>query len=73
MALHLTGLGHDDVAENVECLLLGSAQAAADAPGLADRRRKLADSIGDAFDALPTAQTPGLHNGAPSASSQKGI
>ncbi|MFI5629149.1 hypothetical protein ACIA8E_07175 [Streptomyces sp. NPDC051664] len=73
MALNLTGLGHDDVAEIVECLLLGSAHAAQDAPRLAGRRRELADTIGDAFDALPTAQTPGPHHGAPTAPSQEGI
>ncbi|MFF1834157.1 hypothetical protein ACFVXE_08120 [Streptomyces sp. NPDC058231] len=73
MALLLTGLGHDDVAEIVECLLLGSAHAAQGAPGLADRRRELADMIGDALDAVPTAQTPGPHHGAPTAPSQKGI
>ncbi|WP_326814064.1 hypothetical protein [Streptomyces sp. NBC_01763] len=53
MALHLAGLDPDDVAEIVECLLLGSAHAAQDAPGLAGRRRELADTIGDALDALP--------------------
>ncbi|MFF0395108.1 hypothetical protein ACFYSJ_04860 [Streptomyces sp. NPDC005248] len=70
MALHLTGLGQADVAEIVECLLLGSAHAAQDAPALADRRRELADTIGDALDALPTPRGPGLHHSAPS---QKGI
>ncbi|MEU5834539.1 hypothetical protein ABZ820_12815 [Streptomyces diacarni] len=52
MAAHLTGLGLDDVAEVVECLLIGA--DAATSPDLAARRRWLADGIGDALDALPT-------------------
>ncbi|WP_327421872.1 hypothetical protein OG763_15150 [Streptomyces sp. NBC_01230] len=73
MALHLAGLGHDDVAEIVECLLLGSAHAAQDAPALAGHRRKLADTIGDALDVLPTAHTPGLHARTPTAPPPEGI
>lgn len=53
MAVHLTGLSCDDVAEVVECLLLGAAHAASHAPDLADRRQNLADRLGDALDLLP--------------------
>ena len=51
MAAQLTGLGLDDVAEVVECLLMGA--DAASSVELAARRRALADGIGDALDAIP--------------------
>ncbi|MFI0236366.1 hypothetical protein [Streptomyces sp. NPDC016845] len=50
MAVHLTGLTSDDVAEVVECLLIGAATAA---PPVAEKRRSLADRLGDALDLLP--------------------
>ncbi|MFZ3556439.1 MULTISPECIES: hypothetical protein [unclassified Streptomyces] len=50
MAVHLTGLTSDDVAEVVECLLIGAATAA---PPISDRRRDLAHRLGDALDLLP--------------------
>lgn len=53
MAVHLTGLTCDDVAEVVECLVLGADQAAERAPELAARRRSLADRLGNALDLLP--------------------
>lgn len=52
MALHLTGLSAEDVAEVVDCLLLGADQTANEQ--IAERRRDLAHSIGDALDELPT-------------------
>ncbi|MEU6649475.1 hypothetical protein ABZ904_08510 [Streptomyces sp. NPDC046900] len=61
MALHLTGLGIEDVAEVVECLLLGAEHSASHAPGLADRRRALANRIGDALDLLPAPTTREEH------------
>ncbi|MEU2111854.1 hypothetical protein [Streptomyces sp. NPDC019507] len=57
MAVHLTGLTCDDVAEVVECLLLGAKDAATHAPELADRRQNLADRLGDALDLLPPPTT----------------
>lgn len=51
MALHLTGLSTEDVAEVVDCLLLGAEQTAN--AQIAERRRQLAHGIGDALDALP--------------------
>ncbi|MGX1513955.1 hypothetical protein [Streptomyces collinus] len=53
MAVHVTGLGPGDLAEVVDCLLLGSAVCAETCPRLSARRRELADAIGDALDALP--------------------
>lgn len=53
MALHVTGLGPGDLAEVVDCLLLGSAVCAETCPALSARRRELADAIGDALDGLP--------------------
>jgi len=53
MALHLTGLSAEDVAEVVDCLLLGADQTANEQ--IAQRRRDLAHRIGDALDELPTA------------------
>jgi hypothetical protein len=52
MALHLTGLSAEDIAEVVDCLLLGADRTANDQ--IAERRRFLAHSIGDALDELPT-------------------
>lgn len=60
MAIHLTGLNCDDVAEVVECLLLGAEQAAGHAPQIAARRRSLADRLGDALDLLPAPTTEEL-------------
>ncbi|MFJ9754943.1 hypothetical protein [Streptomyces sp. NPDC101149] len=54
MALHLTGLDTDDVADVVECLLLGAEQAADTDGETAARRLSLAHRIGDALDLLPT-------------------
>ncbi|MFE4329695.1 hypothetical protein ACFRQM_09585 [Streptomyces sp. NPDC056831] len=51
MALVLTGLGHGDVAEVVECLF--QCAGTATAPELSAYRRGLAGSISDALDALP--------------------
>lgn len=53
MALHVTGLGPGDLAEVVDCLLLGSAVCAETCPALSARRRELADALGDALDRLP--------------------
>lgn len=53
MALHVTGLGPGDLAEVVDCLLLGSAVCAETCPVLSARRRELADALGDALDRLP--------------------
>lgn len=50
MAVHLTGLTCDDVAEVVECLLIGAEAAA---HPVAERRRNLAHRLGDALDLLP--------------------
>lgn len=58
MALHITGLGPGDVAEVIECLLAGADRCTGHAPELAERRRSLADQLGDALDQLPT-RTPG--------------
>lgn len=55
MALHLTGLSPDDVAEVVDCLLLGAEQTADTDGELAARRLSLAHRIGDALDELPAA------------------
>ncbi|MCP8712544.1 hypothetical protein [Streptomyces sp. AC04842] len=57
MALHLTGLSGEDIAEVVDCLLLGADQTAN--PDIAERRRQLAHGIGDALDALPTPDHTG--------------
>ncbi|MGW0347589.1 hypothetical protein ACWDX8_13405 [Streptomyces anthocyanicus] len=51
MALHLTGLSAEDVAEVVDCLLLGADHTAN--PQIAERRRHLAHGIGDALDSMP--------------------
>ncbi|MDX3087161.1 hypothetical protein PV620_30120 [Streptomyces sp. ME02-6978a] len=54
MALHLTGLSPEDLAEVVDCLLLGADQTANTV--IAERRRHIAHGIGDALDALPTTE-----------------
>ncbi|GGZ72965.1 hypothetical protein ACFOOM_01190 [Streptomyces echinoruber] len=55
MALHLTGLSPDDLADVVDCLLL-AAEHTADTDGeLAARRLSLAHRIGDALNKLPAA------------------
>lgn len=59
MALHVTGLAADDVAECVESLLVAAEACEPTAPILAARRRLLADQLGDALDTLPAAQPPG--------------
>lgn len=51
MALHLTGLSPEDLAEVVDCLLLGAEQTVNDQ--IAERRRDLAHDLGDALDSLP--------------------
>jgi hypothetical protein len=56
MALHLTGLGADDLADLVDCLLLGAEQTADTDGELAARRLSLAHRIGDALDELPAAR-----------------
>lgn len=43
----------DDVAEIVECLLIGADQVEGHAPELAAVRRHLAHALGDGLDALP--------------------
>ncbi|MEU5077075.1 hypothetical protein AB0G76_36835 [Streptomyces asoensis] len=53
MALHMTGLSADDLAEVVDCLLLGAEQTSN--AEIAEHRRRIAHGIGDALDALPTA------------------
>lgn len=59
MSAHLTGLGVDDITEIVESLLVAADQADDHAPQLAERRRVLADQLGDALDELPrTEVTP---------------
>ncbi|NUS78503.1 MAG: hypothetical protein HOV70_20215 [Streptomyces sp.] len=55
MALHLTGLGLDDIAEVVDCLLLGAEQVADIDGEMAAHRLSLAHRIGDALDALPSS------------------
>lgn len=62
MAIHLTGLNCDDVAEVVECLLLGAEQATGHAPDLSARRQSLADRLGDALDLLPAPANTELEN-----------
>lgn len=57
MALHLTGLSAEDVAELVDCLLLGADHTAN--AQIAERRRHLAHGIGDALDSLPTPEPTG--------------
>ncbi|MGA5605948.1 hypothetical protein ACPCUF_33865 [Streptomyces griseoincarnatus] len=57
MALHLTGLSGEDIAEVVDCLLLGADQTAN--PDIADRRRHIAHALGDALDSLPTTEPTG--------------
>lgn len=52
MAVHVTGLGVADYQEIVEALLLAADHA--DGPEVAERRRWIADRIGDALDTLPT-------------------
>ncbi|MFI8853642.1 hypothetical protein ACIGW3_26100 [Streptomyces sp. NPDC053499] len=59
MALTLTGLGPDDVAEVVESLIVAADACEPTAPDLADARRALANRIGDALDTLP-APAPAL-------------
>ncbi|WP_183154757.1 hypothetical protein [Streptomyces shenzhenensis] len=54
MALQLSGLSADDLAEVVDCLLLGAEQTANSE--IAERRRSIAHGIGDALDALPTPE-----------------
>ncbi|MDN3056909.1 hypothetical protein PH213_20610 [Streptomyces sp. SRF1] len=51
MAAQLIELGLDDLAEVVECLLIGADTARHEE--IAARRRALADGIGDALDSLP--------------------
>ncbi|WP_199807865.1 hypothetical protein [Streptomyces sp. NRRL S-350] len=53
MAATVKGLGVAEVVEIVDCLLLGAAVVEPDAPELADRRRGIADELGDALDRLP--------------------
>lgn len=53
MALTVTGLAADDVAECVEALLVAAEACEPTAPELATRRRLLADQLGDALDSLP--------------------
>lgn len=48
----------DDVAEVIECLLLGADACATHAPELAERRRRLAHDLGDGLDALPKPSPP---------------
>lgn len=55
MALHLMGLNAEDLAEVVDCLLLGAEQTANSE--IAARRRHLAHGIGDALDQLPAVDT----------------
>ncbi|MFE1926504.1 hypothetical protein ACFW91_28585 [Streptomyces asoensis] len=55
MAIYLTGLSAEDVAEVVDCLLLGADHTANGQ--ISARRRDLAHSLGDALDALPTTYT----------------
>lgn len=50
MALQLSGLSTEDLAEVVDCLLLGAEQTVN--PDIAERRRHIAHGIGDALDAL---------------------
>lgn len=54
MVMTLRGLSADDLAEVVECLILGADAVADSAPPLALCRRDLAHEIGDALDAIPT-------------------
>lgn len=54
MALYLTGLSTDDIAEVVDCLLLGAEQAANFDGETAAHRLSLAHRIGDALDQLPS-------------------
>ncbi|MFJ2717452.1 hypothetical protein [Streptomyces sp. NPDC087437] len=54
MALHLTGLSTEDIAEVINCLLLGAEQTAEEDGQLAAHRLSLAHRIGDALDELPT-------------------
>lgn len=53
MAIHLTGLSADDIAEVVDCLLLGAEHAADFESETAAHRLSLAHRIGDALDQLP--------------------
>lgn len=55
MALHLTGLSAEDLAEVVDCLLLGAEQTANHQ--IAERRRYIAHGIGDALDQMPAPRT----------------
>ncbi|MFE9937368.1 hypothetical protein [Streptomyces hirsutus] len=55
MALHLTGLSAEDLAEVVDCLLLGAEQTINDQ--IAERRRRIAHGIGDALDQMPSPRT----------------
>jgi len=57
MALHITGLAPGDVAEVIECLLVGADHCTDHAPELAEHRRALAHRLGDALDQLPTPAT----------------
>ncbi|MGW2210148.1 hypothetical protein [Streptomyces sp. NPDC001781] len=56
MALHITGLAHGDVAEVIECLLVGADHCSDHAPELAEQRRAIAHRLGDALDQLPTPE-----------------
>lgn len=53
MAVQLNGLTTDDLAEIVECLIIGADSSADRAPALTARRRELAHRIGDGLDLLP--------------------
>ncbi|MFI1472077.1 hypothetical protein [Streptomyces wuyuanensis] len=53
MAVHLTGLTCDDVAEVVDSLLDAADACEPHAPRLAEKRRCLAEQLGDALDVLP--------------------
>ncbi|WP_431784371.1 hypothetical protein [Streptomyces chumphonensis] len=55
MAVTITGLAPDDVAELVEALLTAADACEPTAPELAAVRRELADVLGDALDTLPPA------------------
>ncbi|MEU2062876.1 hypothetical protein [Streptomyces sp. NPDC013455] len=57
MTLHITGLAPGDVAEVIECLLVGADHCVGHAPELAEQRRSLAHRLGDSLDLLPTPNT----------------
>ncbi|MFF7901211.1 hypothetical protein ACFZCV_20800 [Streptomyces sp. NPDC007920] len=60
MALHVTGLSTEDIAEVVDCLLLGADQTAS--AEISARRRQLAHHIGDALDELPGSDAPAVES-----------